>query len=440
MLGSILAAGRKRAPQLLPVVCTAVLCNQSLARAEDTTTTPYPGVTHIRRVTGNQRIHVVKVDLTQKTIRLRATRPGQGQTVPSFGANYGVHVAINGDFYSSGPYKTSGLAMGHGERWSNTKDGTLEGFTAFGRDNHVEISPPADVLETPEDWMSEIVGGRPLVVEDGVALDPVPPWSRDGCSPHFCYLEPRTAIGISQDGNTLILATIDGRYTGADGMKTKEVGQLMVSLGAWRAINIDGGGSTTMWIKAEGGVVNHPSDGCCRAVGNHLGIQIVEPYGDLTGFVRHGAIDNEDEPIAGATVSLPTGESTTTDADGRYTLSHVAAGDIIITASAAGFADGTTDRYVAAADTTWGSIALLEPEEMPPDGGPGGGGAAGADGGTPEPEMNGGCAVGGTGGAPAGLLAFLLLCALRLRRVEWPPQEVERELEEGEAAVRRRGE
>jgi hypothetical protein len=348
-----------------------------------------------------------------------------------------VQVAINGDFYSSGPYRTSGLAMGHGERWSNTKDGTLEGFTAIGRDNRLEISPPAEVLETPEDWMSDIVGGRPLVVEDGVALDPVPPWSRDGCAPHFCYLEPRTAIGISQDGATLILATIDGRYSGADGMTTKQVGQLMVSLGAWRAINIDGGGSTTMWIKSEGGVVNHPSDGCCRAVGNHLGVQIVEPFGDLTGFVRHGAIDNEDEPIAGATVSLPSGESTTTDAEGRYTLGHVAAGEVTVTASADGYADGSADRYVAAADTTWGSIALLEPEEAP-DASPGGGGSGGADGGVAPPaEMDGGCAASGAGGgAPAALLALLLLCALRLRRVEWPPQEVDRELEEGEAAVR----
>ena len=413
MTGSTSSAGRKRVLLLLPAVCTALLCNLSSAHAEDTTTTPYPGVTHIRRVTSNQRIQVVKVDLTKKTIRLRATRPGQGQTVPSFAGNYGVQVAINGDFYSSGPYKTSGLAMGAGDRWSNTKDGTLEGFTAIGRDNHVEISPPAEVLDTPADWMSEIVGGRPLVVEDGVALDPVPPWSRDGCAPHFCYLEPRTAIGISQDGNTLILATIDGRYTGAAGMKTKEVGQLMVSLGAWRAINIDGGGSTTMWIKAEGGVVNNPSDGCCRAVGNHLGVQIVEPYGDLTGFIRHGAIDNEAEPIAGATVTLSTGETATTDAEGRYTIEHVAAGDVTITASAAGYADASDQRYVASADTTWGSIALLAPEEAPDAGSDIGG--SGADGGQPTPEMDGGCAAAGPNAAAP--LALLLLLALgRLRR------------------------
>ncbi len=415
MAGTTSPARRNRTLPLLIAVGTAALCNLPVARADDTTTTPYPGVTHIRRVTSSQRIHVVKIDLTLKTIRLRATRPPGGKTVPTFASDAGVHVAINGDFGTRvAPWKTSGLAMGDGDLWSNTADGTLEGLAAFGRDNHVEIRPPADVLAAPEDWMSEIVGGRPLVVEEGVALDPVPPWSRDGCDPHFCQAEPRSALGISQDGATLILATIDGRYSGAAGMTTRQVGALMAEMGAWRAINIDGGGSTTLVIKSEGGVVNQPSDGCCRVVSNHLGIEIVEPYGDLTGFVRHRAVDNEAEPIAGATVTLSTGESTTADAEGRYRFTRVAAGDVTITASAAGYADASADRYVAAADTTWGSIAMFEPEEAP-DGGPAAAGDAGAAPGTG--EMGGGCAAAGAGGgwSPAALLLFAMAARRRRR-------------------------
>ena len=418
-------------------VCTWLVCNVSVARAEDTTTTPYPGVTHIRRVTSSQRIHVVKIDLTRKTIRLRATRPPGGKTVPTFASDYGVDVAINGDFGTrTAPFKTSGFAMGDGDVWS-TSDGTLEGLIAFGRDNRAEIRPPADVLGEPEEWMVEIVGGRPLVVEAGEALDAVPPWSRDGCAPHFCQPEPRSALGISQDGATLILATIDGRTTGAAGMTSKQVGVLMAEMGAWRALNIDGGGSTTLVIESEGGVVNRPSDGCCRVVSNHLGIQIVEPYGDLTGFVRHTAIDNEAEPIAGATVTLSTGETTTADGEGRYSFTHVAAGDLTITASAAGYAEASVDRYVAAADTTWGSIAMFEPEELPDAGGavdPGADGGAESVG-----KMDGGCsAAGRPAGWSAAAVLLLLLLARRAgasSRIDLP-QEVDRELEEGQAAVR----
>jgi len=232
------------------------------AWATDTTTTPYLGVTWLYRNTSTQKIHVLKIDLTQRTFRVRATAPPGGMGTDDFAVEYDCALAINGDFgTTSAPWRTTGLAMGDGVRWDNTNDGTLEGFTAFGRDNRVMQSPPADVLATPEPWMSEIVGGRPLVVDEGVALDAVPPYSREGCAPHFCDLHPRTAAGITEDGATLILATIDGRYTGAVGMTTKQVGTLMVEMGAWRALNMDGGGSTTMYIANEGGVVNNPSDG-----------------------------------------------------------------------------------------------------------------------------------------------------------------------------------
>lgn len=406
-----------RRGSVLLAVCTLGTLRPGRAAAEDTTTTPYPGVTHIERVTSTQKIHVVKVDLSRATIRIRATPPGSGgKTVPAFAAAAGVQVAINGDFGTRvAPWRTSGLAMGDGEVWSNTKDSTIEGFLAFGVDNRAALSTPAEVMAPAEPWMHEIVGGRPLVVEDGVALDAVAPYSRDGCAPHFCQPEPRSALGISADGTTLILATIDGRRTGASGMTTRQVGDLMVGLGAARALNIDGGGSTTMWIQNEGGVVNVPSDGTPRVVSNHLGIQIVEPFGDLTGFVRAGAIDNEEEPVAGATVTLSTGAIATTAADGSYTFTDVPAGVVSVTAAADGFATSTIERYVAAADTTWGSIALAPPGAGG-DAGVGDGDGDGVDDGDGEDvTVVGGCTAGGGGPVPSSVALVLALAAL-LRR------------------------
>jgi hypothetical protein len=51
----------------------------------------------------------------------------------------------------------------------------------------------------------------------------------------------------------------------------------MIELGAFRAINLDGGGSTTMYIGAEGGVVNRPSRGWEREVVNHIGVMAPAP-------------------------------------------------------------------------------------------------------------------------------------------------------------------
>lgn len=68
---------------------------------------------------------------------------------------------------------------------------------------------------------------------------------------------PRTCLGIT--GESLIFITIDGRSEMAAGMNLMEVQDFLLSLGCLDAINLDGGGSTSMWIKGRG-IVNEPSD------------------------------------------------------------------------------------------------------------------------------------------------------------------------------------
>ncbi|MFD1939576.1 MULTISPECIES: phosphodiester glycosidase family protein [Nonomuraea] len=79
---------------------------------------------------------------------------------------------------------------------------------------------------------------------------------------------PRTLAGVTRSGG-LILATVDGRKPGITvGANMIEAAQLMKWLGAVQAINLDGGGSTAMVV--GGKVVNKPSDGGERAVGDAL--------------------------------------------------------------------------------------------------------------------------------------------------------------------------
>jgi exopolysaccharide biosynthesis protein len=72
---------------------------------------------------------------------------------------------------------------------------------------------------------------------------------------------PRSIIGVINDSK-VILVTLDGRTDHAAGMTLQEVADLMVSLKCSDALNLDGGGSTTMWINGKpfSGVVNMPSD------------------------------------------------------------------------------------------------------------------------------------------------------------------------------------
>ena len=68
---------------------------------------------------------------------------------------------------------------------------------------------------------------------------------------------PRTAVGVRSDG-TVLLVVADGRSPQAAGLSMFELQELMAALGCRDAVNLDGGGSTTMVVRGE--VVNHPSD------------------------------------------------------------------------------------------------------------------------------------------------------------------------------------
>jgi exopolysaccharide biosynthesis protein len=72
---------------------------------------------------------------------------------------------------------------------------------------------------------------------------------------------PRTAVAITND-KRLFLVTIDGRSFQAYGMTIPELTNFLKDIGAKDALNLDGGGSTAMWIKnkTENGIVNYPSD------------------------------------------------------------------------------------------------------------------------------------------------------------------------------------
>lgn len=88
---------------------------------------------------------------------------------------------------------------------------------------------------------------------------------------------PRTAAGVTADGRTLILLTIDGRQPGHSvGATLLEMADMLIELGAHDAVALDGGGSTSFYLKRSDGsvVANKPSGGQWRPVANHLGIWI----------------------------------------------------------------------------------------------------------------------------------------------------------------------
>ncbi|WP_199431399.1 phosphodiester glycosidase family protein [Qaidamihabitans albus] len=89
-------------------------------------------------------------------------------------------------------------------------------------------------------------------------------------------LAPRTAAGASADGRTAYLVVVDGRSTSSAGMSVAGLAGLLRSFGAADAVNLDGGGSSTLVLREPGQdrvtVRNTPSDGRPRAVANGIGV------------------------------------------------------------------------------------------------------------------------------------------------------------------------
>src|SRR5205085_2840475 len=123
---------------------------------------------------------------------------------------------------------------------------------------------------------STAIAGWPLLIRDCKPLDAteLPGSNAFTRAPH-----PRTAVGISKDRKTLYLIVADGRRTGVPGMTLAELATFMSDrLNACWAMNLDGGGSAAMWVNDH--IVNRPSDGVERKVGDHLAIVF---KGDIIG-------------------------------------------------------------------------------------------------------------------------------------------------------------
>lgn len=114
-------------------------------------------------------------------------------------------------------------------------------------------------------------------------------------------VHPRTAAGFSADGRTMYLLTVDGRSAESRGMSYTELGSFMAEVGASEAINLDGGGSSTLVAREAGeskvDIENEPSDGHERHDPNGLALFAAPGSGNLTGMRMITELDDDDADL-----------------------------------------------------------------------------------------------------------------------------------------------
>jgi hypothetical protein len=226
---------------------------------------PYPGVTYTAfdgtwdgRV---QSYHVVEVDLTHPAITLRVSNERDGEVFTSaIAEEEGAVVAINASYYTTNFVR--GFAVSDGVAYESMDPRLNSGAIGWRAQDDWELFDSAYPDEIPAD-LQHAVSGCGWVVRDGVPCDGTDPSVCDvpGCTNdgHVSF-NPRTLLGVNEDRTRAYLVAVDGRRSEATGMTLQQCARFMHELGAHDAVNLDGGGSTTMYIASEGGVVNQPSN------------------------------------------------------------------------------------------------------------------------------------------------------------------------------------
>ena len=142
----------------------------------------------------------------------------------------------------------------------------------------------------------DVIGGNPMLVMGGRVLD-----DQVSRSDAFSNRNPRTAVGVTSAGQ-LLLVVVDGRQGNYSvGMSLRELAQFMADIGAQTAMNLDGGGSSEMFL--NGLVVNRPSDGRERLVSSALVVLPGPDSGQADISVQGGA------PAARGALSGPVAET-----------------------------------------------------------------------------------------------------------------------------------
>ena len=179
-------------------------------------------------------------------------------------AGYEVLAGVNADFFRiNGDYSPQGLCVKQGKVLSSVNSRPWFGITKDGR----------AVVGTAPDYsqyagkLQEAVGGSAVLLRNGL-VENVGYLSDSKSDRH-----PRTVAGVKADG-TLLLIAVDGRQTNlSNGASLSDLAWILLELGATDAVNLDGGGSTTIITCNEAGkysVRNSPSDGSLRKVYNSV--------------------------------------------------------------------------------------------------------------------------------------------------------------------------
>lgn len=237
-------------------------------------------IAYLSQIGRAMKIFIFEVDLNHPKIDIIASAPNntntfgmQRMTQQAAAADTEsrrVWAGVNGDFYDMNTGVPRGVFYRQGVALRTNFDNGDRGFFAVGNDGKAFVATRDEYPAIAATGIiKEAVGAGATLLREGNV-----PIQTDQS------IEPRTGIGVSEDGSKVFMLAVDGRnFSYSNGMQLAEVGACLKALGAENGINLDGGGSTTFFIRNTPEFVdnrfeirNWPTDngGRERAVANGL--------------------------------------------------------------------------------------------------------------------------------------------------------------------------
>ncbi len=234
---------------------------------------------------GSSVAYVARIDLTAPGIGFTTTPPSgplntTAATTSQFLRASGAQLAVNANFFAPcctaapEPKTVLGLAVSQGTLVAPATTYPSAGAVELllSRTNQASVQTVTAGGQSDLSNVFNAVAGSGEIVTNGAnTASTNPPGVGDPSG-----INPRTDAGVSQDGRYLYLAAIDGRQPGYSiGITDSDAANLLLAVGAYNGLNLDGGGSTSL-VVANGTsgarVVNRPSGGAERYDGNALGV------------------------------------------------------------------------------------------------------------------------------------------------------------------------
>ncbi len=246
----------------------------------------FQGVVYTRQVRSIPRVlmvHSVEIDLAASGIDFLVTpgEPIKGLELPAratsaFLEEFGVQIAMNGSFFepfrvgrflwdyyphSDDPVNVSGLAISNGHTYSENDE--KQPVFCF-KPGYAEIRQNECPIDT-----SQALAGNRVFVNNGRAV----------VQEKSDSVHPRTAVAVDAKGTTVWFLVVDGRQSRySEGVTLAELAEIALNVGVDTALNLDGGGSSTLVMAERGGsrVLNAPIHKRIplfeRPVANHIGV------------------------------------------------------------------------------------------------------------------------------------------------------------------------